>query len=62
MNSPAKSKINYAQIAGLASTALIYFGVDLSPEQLLAVIVGIQSVQSALTVIFRTFYTGPKAV
>jgi Flp pilus assembly pilin Flp len=62
MNSPAKSKINYAQIAGLISTALVYYGVELSPEQLISAVVGIQSAQSILTVIFRTFYTGAKAV
>jgi hypothetical protein len=59
MNSPIASKINWTQIAGLVATALVYFGVKVSPEALVAIVVGIQSLVSVLTIIWRTFFTNP---
>jgi hypothetical protein len=59
MNSPAVSKINWTQIAGFAASALIYFGVEVSAEQLAAIILGIQSAAALLTMVWRTWFTKP---
>jgi hypothetical protein len=57
MNSPIASKINWAQIAGMVATCLAYFNLSIPPEQLVAVVIGIQSAVSVFTMIRRTFFT-----
>jgi hypothetical protein len=57
MNSPITSKINWAQIAGMVATGLAYFNLSIPPEQLVAVVIGIQSAVSVFTMIRRTFFT-----
>jgi hypothetical protein len=53
------SKINWTQLAGPAVSLLALFGIkDVTPEQMGAIIVGIQTLQSVLTGIIKTFYTG----
>lgn len=52
------SKINWVQAAGLASTALAFFGLSLPPEQIVGVIAAIQTVVAVATWIIKTFFTG----
>lgn len=53
------SKINWTQVVGPAAAVLAFFGVkDVTADQLAAIIIGIQSLQSVVTVIIKTFYTG----
>lgn len=51
------SKVNWTQFASIGATLLAWIGLDLSAEQLVAVITGIQAVQSIATVIFKTWFT-----
>lgn len=55
------SKINWISLAGpfasLVSGLIAAWGFDLSPEQILAIIAGIQSGQSVVTILLRTFWT-----
>jgi hypothetical protein len=52
------SKINWTQaVAFLASMAAI-FGFDLPPELQATTVVAIQALQSILTWVFRTWFTG----
>ena len=53
------SKINWTQLAGPIATGLVWFGVKgVTADQLAAIFLGIQSLQSVVTIIFKTFYTG----
>ncbi len=51
------SKINWTQFASIAATLLAWVGLDLTAEQLVAVITGIQAVQSIGTIILKTWFT-----
>lgn len=51
------SKINWTQVAGFAATLFAYFGLPVDPATLVAIIVGIQAVQSVITVVIRQFFT-----
>ena len=57
MNPASLSKINWTQIVGIVVTGAAYFGLNLPADQLVAVIVGIQSAVGVATIIFRTFFT-----
>ncbi len=55
------SKINWAQVAGPAASTLAvllsFFGLNLTPEQILGVVFAIQTIQSVATWIIRTWFT-----
>ncbi len=51
----AASKINWTQAAAIVASVAAFFGLDVSPETLVTIIIGIQAVQSVLTVILRRF-------
>lgn len=60
VNTPAASKINWTQIAGLIAGFGAYFGLDLDPATLAAALLGIGSIVQVVTIIFRTWLTGKK--
>lgn len=51
------SKINWVQFAGPACSLLAAFGLDLGPDQLVALVVAVQTVQSIVTWVLRTWFT-----
>jgi len=51
------SKINWVQLAGPACSLLAAFGLNLAPDQLVGFVVAVQSVQSVVTWILRTWFT-----
>lgn len=53
------SKINWTQVAGPVAGLLAFVGVkNVTVDQIAAIMLGIQTAQSVITVIFKTFYTG----
>lgn len=58
MNSPVASKINWTSLAGPAASLLAAYGLNLSAEQIISAVIGVQAVQSVFTIIFRTWFTG----
>lgn len=53
------SKINWTQIAGPVAGVLAFIGIkDVSVDQIAAIMLGIQSLQSVATIVIKTFYTG----
>lgn len=54
---PEKSVTNWTAIAGLAASVAAYFGLSVDPQTLVTIILGIQALQSIITVIRRTFFT-----
>lgn len=59
MNAPKASKINLTQVIGAVCSVVAIWGVDIPAEQQAAIVTGIIAAQSALTVIWRTFFTEP---
>lgn len=61
VNVPVKSawasKTVWLQIAGPIASVLAAWGLQLSPEQLVEVVMGIQTVQSVATWIIKTWFT-----
>lgn len=57
VKSPWLSKINWLQAAGIASSVAAGFGLNLPTDQIVAIVVGIQAVQSVVTVVTKTFFT-----
>lgn len=57
IKSPWTSKINWTQLIGIGTTIAALFGLHLPPEQLVAVITGVQAAQAVVTVIIKTFFT-----
>lgn len=57
VNPAALSKVNWTQGLAFAASLGAVFGLDLSTSQQVAIVLGIQGVQSAATFIFRTFMT-----
>lgn len=58
--SPWYSKVNWTQVVGIGATALTIVSAgnfDIPAEQQVAIVAGIQSVQSLATWIFKTYYT-----
>lgn len=53
------SKINWTQIVAFGAMLITMFGFELSVEDQLKIVAGIQGVQSAITVVLRTFFTKP---
>ena len=51
------SKINWVQFAGPACSLLAAFGLDLKPDALVGLVVAVQTVQSIVTWIMRTWFT-----
>ena len=51
------SKINWTQVASILAMIAAYFGLNIPPETLVAVLVGISSLFSVLTMIWRTWFT-----
>lgn len=51
------SKINWTQLGSFIASLLAVFSIDISPEQTIAVVLGIQALQSIGTVILRQFFT-----
>lgn len=50
------SKINWTQGVSIAATLLAVKGINLDTDTQLAIVVGIQSVQTFMTWAFRTFF------
>lgn len=58
VTSPLKSKINWTQFAGVGVALLALIGLKgISEEQLVAILIGVQAVQSVVTIIIRTYFT-----
>ena len=51
------SKINWVQFAGPVASVGAAFGLNLSPDQVVALVVSVQTVQSIATWIIRTWFT-----
>lgn len=52
------SKVNWVQLAGPVATLLVWLGVPgITPEMLVAVFAAIQTLQSFVTIILRTWFT-----
>lgn len=51
------SKINWTQMVGPAVSVAAFFGLNLSADDMAKVIIGVQAVQSIVTVIMKTFFT-----
>jgi hypothetical protein len=51
------SKINWVQFAGPVCSVLAAFGLDLAPDQLVGLVVAVQTVQSIATWVIRTWFT-----
>lgn len=53
------SKINWTQVAGPLAGLLALLGIkNVTPEQISGIILAIQTMQSIVTIIIKTFYTG----
>lgn len=52
-----KDSINWTQFIGPACSVLAIFGLNLKPDEIVAVVAGIQAAQAIVTVIIRTFFT-----
>jgi len=57
LNPAALSKINWTQALAVAASLAAVFGLDLTLEQQATAVLAIQGVQSAATIVFRTFMT-----
>jgi hypothetical protein len=51
------SKINWVQLAGPTASLLAAWGLDLSPGQITGLVIAVQTVQSIVTWIMRTWFT-----
>lgn len=52
-----ESTINWTQIAAFGASAAAWFGLNVTPETLAAIILGVQAVQTLVTVVLKTFFT-----
>lgn len=53
------SKINWTQIIGILATVLGLVGIEMTPEQQVTWVAGVQGAQAFVTAIFRTFFNKP---
>ena len=51
------SKINWTAMVGPAVSIAAFFGLNLSADDLAKVVIGVQAVQSIVTMIWKTFFT-----
>lgn len=51
------SKINWTQFAGPLASVAVIFGLNITGDQIVAVVVGFQALQSVLTWVLRTWFT-----
>ena len=56
VKSPAASTINWAQIAGFLASIGVYFGIDIPPEEIMRVLLGIQGAVALFTFIKHTWF------
>jgi hypothetical protein len=52
-----ESKINWVALMGPVASMLAWWGLNVTPEVLLAIVMGVQAGQSLFTMILRTYYT-----
>lgn len=57
INSAAFSKINWTQAVGFIAMMGAVFGMDFPPETQASIVAAIVAAQSALTIVFRTWFT-----
>lgn len=50
------SRINWTQVAGPIASGFAIIGLNLTPEQIVAVVTGIQVIQSVITWVLRTWF------
>lgn len=51
------SKINWVQAGGMFASVAAFFGLDVPPDTLAAIIGGIQAAAALVTVMLKTFFT-----
>jgi hypothetical protein len=51
------SKINWVQAGGMFASVMAFFGLDVPPDTLAAIIAGIQAAAALVTVVMRTWFT-----
>ena len=51
------SKINWAQVFGIATTVLALVGIEMDPETQVKAVAGIQGIVAVVTWVMRTWFT-----
>jgi hypothetical protein len=57
VKSATSSKINWVALLGPVTSMLAWWGLNVTPEVLLAIVMGVQAGQSVITMILRTFFS-----
>jgi hypothetical protein len=52
-----ESKINWVALMGPIASMLAWWGLNVTPEVLLAIVMGVQAGQSLFTMVLRTYYS-----
>lgn len=53
---PTSSTINWVQIAGLIASAAAFFKLNVSPETIASILIGIQSAVALYTIVRHTYF------
>ena len=55
-------KINTTQLVALLATVLVLLGIEVSPEDQVKIVVGIQAVSNVITMVLRIWFTNKPEV
>lgn len=56
IKSPAASVVNWTQIGSMIASVAVYFGLELSSEDVATILLGINALVGVITVIRHTFF------